>query len=157
MIRVRKYRKSDLFQSASLILNTFKKFNFQDNLQKGSEDYIAYYDPTINLDDIRKRFEDTSLFYVAESNSEIVGLLRAVDNRIVNLFVHEDFHRRGIGKALIQRYERECKHRGVQNIVLRSQIYAVPFYKACGYKKTTGIRYRFGLKIQPMKKQLVGI
>ena len=81
-------------------------------------------------------------------------MLRAVENRIVNLFVHQNFHNQGIGKKLIRRYERECKNKGYQKIVLRSQIYAVPFYKACGFKKTTGIRIKFGLIIQPMKKLL---
>ena len=73
----------------------------------------------------------------------------------INKFVHENFHRQAIGKRLIHRYERECKKGGYQKIVLRSQIFAVPFYLACGYKKTTGIRNKYGLKIQPMKKQLL--
>ena len=154
MLRIRNYREKDLYQSASLVSETFCKFNSKDNPSDVSRDYAAYYDPSINLDDIRKRFEDTALFFVAEKNRQIVGLLRAIENRIVNLFVHESFHRQGIGKRLIHRYERECKKRGYQKIVLRSQIYAIPFYLACGYKKTTGIRNKYGLIIQPMKKQL---
>ncbi len=154
MIRIRKYREKDLYQIASLVSETFCKFNFKDNPSDGSQDYAAYYDPSINLDDIRKRFEDTALFFVAEKNSQIVGMIRAIENRIVNLFVHENFHKQGIGKRLIHRFERGCKKNGYQNIILRSQIYAVPFYQACGYKKTTGIRNKYGLIIQPMKKQL---
>ena len=154
MIRIRKCRENDLHQTASLISETFLSFNFKDNPPDASKDYAAYYDPSINLEDIRKRFEDTSLFFVAEKNRQIVGMIRAIENRIVNLFVHKNFHRQGIGKRLIHRYERECMKRGYQKIVLRSQIYAVPFYQACGYNKTTGIRNNYGLTIQPMKKQL---
>jgi len=154
MLRIRNYREKDLYQSASLVSETFGKFNFKDNPSDVSRDYAAYYDPSINLDDIRKRFEDTALFFVAEKNRQIVGVLRAIENRIVNLFVHENSHRQGIGKRLIHRYERECKKRGYQKIVLRSQSYAIPFYLTCGYKKTTGIRNKYGLIIQPMKKQL---
>jgi len=154
MIRIRKYREKDLHQTASLVSETFRNFNFKDNPPNNSQDYAAYYDPSINLEDIRKRFQDTSLFFIAEKNRQIVGMLRAIENRIVNLFVHENFHKQGIGKRLIHRYERECKKRGYQKIVLRSQIYAVPFYQACGYNKTTGIRNKYGLIIQPMKKQL---
>ena len=154
MLRIRKYREKDLNQAASLVSESFRSFNFKDNPPDVSQEYAAYYDPSINLNDIRKRFEATSLFLVAEKNSQIVGMLRAIENRIVNLFVHENFHKQGIGKRLIHRYERECKKRGYQKIVLRSQIYAIPFYQACGYKKTTGIRNKYGLIIQPMKKQL---
>ncbi len=154
MIRIRKYREKDLCQVASLVSETFRNFNFKDNPSDVSQGYAAYYDTSINLDDIRKRFEDTALFFVADKNSQIVGMLRAIENRIVNLFVHENFHKQGIGKRLIHRYERECKKKGYQRIVLRSQIYAAPFYQACGYKKTTGIRNKYGLIIQPMKKQL---
>ena len=145
MIKIRKYRAKDLYQTALLVSETFRSFNFKDNPPDASEDYACYYDPSINLEDIRKRFEDTSLFFVAEENRQIVGMIRAIENRIVNLFVHENFHRQGIGKRLIHGYERECMKRGYQTIVLRSQIYAVPFYQACGYKKTTGIRNKYGL------------
>ena len=55
----------------------------------------------INLNDIRERFEDTSLFFIAENNSQIVGMLRAIENSNVNLFVHENFHKQGTGKRLI--------------------------------------------------------
>ena len=154
MIKIRKYRESDLQQAASLVNKTFRNFNFKDNPKDASHDYAAYYDPSINLDDIRKRFKNTGIFFVAEKNSQIVGILRAVENRIVNLFVHGDFHKQGIGRSLVDRYEKEGKKRGYQKIVLRSQIYAVPFYQACGYKKTTGLRNKYGLRIQPMKKQI---
>jgi hypothetical protein len=44
-------------------------------------------------------------------------------------------------------------------ISLAATLYAVPFYEAMGYKKTTGVRncWSFGgrgLKYQPMKKQI---
>ncbi len=156
MIRIRKYKVNDLYQAALLVSETFRKFNFKDNRPDASEDYAAFYDPAVNLDNIYKRFKDTSFFFIAEENNQIVGVLRAFENRVVNLFVHENFHRKGIGQKLLHRYERECKRQRYREIVLRSQLYAVPFYKACGYKKTTGIRNKFGLTIQPMKKKLVG-
>ena len=67
---------------------------------------------------------------------------------------NEKFQKKGVGIKLIQQYEKECKKLGHREIVLRSQLYAVPFYHACGYKKTTGIRNKDGLLVQPMKKQL---
>lgn len=154
MIRIRNYSESDINQAALLISKSFRQFNFRDNPPQSAEEYANFYDPAINLDSIRKRFEDTSFFLVAERGSQIVGLLRARENRIVNLFVHENFHGQGIGRKMIRHYEQDCADSGYREIVLRSQIYAVPFYQACGYKKTTGIRSKFGLIVQPMKKRL---
>ena len=154
LIQIRKYKQKDLFQAAVLISETFRKFNFKDNTPDAAKGYVAFYDPSLNRTEIKARFDDSTLFLVAERHDQIVGILRAVDNRIVNLFVNEKYHKNGIGIRLIQRYEKECKKLGHREIVLRSQIYAVPFYHACGYKKTTGIRNKDGLLVQPMKKKL---
>ena len=139
LIQIRKYKQKDLSQAAVLISETFRKFNFKDNTPDAAKGYVAFYDPSLNRTEIKARFDDSTLFLVAERHDQIVGILRAVDNRIVNLFVNEKYHKNGIGIRLIQRYEKECKKLGHREIVLRSQIYAVPFYHACGYKKTTGI------------------
>jgi len=81
MVTVRKYSKKDLHQSASLIFETFQRFNFKDNPRVVSENYAAAYNPAANLDDIRKRFEDTSSCYVAVGDGRIIGVLRAIENR----------------------------------------------------------------------------
>ena len=154
MIQIRKYMQQDLFQAATLISETFRKFNFKDNTQAAAMDYVAFYNPSLNRNNIKASFDDSTLFFVAEKHDQIIGMLRAVDNRIVNLFVNEKFHKNGIGKRLIQSYENKCRKLCYQEVVLRSQAYAVPFYRACGYKRTTGIRNKDGLLVQPMKKQL---
>ena len=154
MIQIRKYSQQDLFQTAALISETFHKFNFKDNTPGAAKAYAAFYDPSLNRTEIKTRFDDSTLFFVAHRHDQIVGMLRAIENRIVNLFVNEKFQKKGVGIKLIQQYEKECKKLGHREIVLRSQLYAVPFYHACGYKKTTGIRNKDGLLVQPMKKQL---
>ena len=154
MLRIRKYKESDLYQAALLISETFRKYNFNDNQLKSSKEYVDYYDPRSGLQNIRKRFQESSVFLVAQENGQIVGILRANKNRIVNLYVMGDFHNQGIGKLLIRKYEKQCLEMGYQEIVLRSSLFAVPFYQACGFKKTTGIRIKFGLTVQPMKKKI---
>jgi hypothetical protein len=39
-------------------------------------------------------------------------------------------------------------------IRIRSSLYAVPFYRKLGYKKSTGVRGFKGLKMQPIIKKL---
>jgi len=101
---------------------------------------------------VQERFTTSTRFYVAEDKNRIVGVLRAVGNRIVNLFVAGSHLGKGIGIRLLYRYEKTFKRDGYQEVVLRSQLYAVPFYLACGYNKITGMRTKFGLTTQPMKK-----
>jgi predicted N-acetyltransferase YhbS len=154
MIKIREYNDNDLHQAASLISETFRKYNYKDNQAESSEEYAEYYGSKSNIDDINRRFKNSSLFFVAEHEGQVIGVLIADKNRIVNLFVKEGYQRGGIGNMLFYKYVCECKKMGYQEIVLRSQLHAIPFYQACGFKKTTGIRHKHGLTIQPMKKKL---
>jgi GNAT superfamily N-acetyltransferase len=99
------------------------------------------------------------MVFVAEMDGGIVGVLRGRDDKLQSLFVRGDFHRRGIGRELVQRFEQECMRRGSRKIVLMSTLYAIPFYQVMRYKKSTGIRNMhsfegWGLKYQPMRKML---
>lgn len=156
MIKLRRYKEEDLIESAMLISKTFRKYNYKDNQKDSSEEYAEYYDPKTNLNAIRERFNSSSAFFVAEHDGQIVGVLRANENRIVNLFVLGKYHRQGIGKMLFHEYENDCKKLCYREIVLRSQLYSISFYQACGFKKTTGISHKHGLTIQPMKKRIHG-
>jgi len=56
-------------------------------------------------------------------------------------------------------YEAECRRQGSRAIKVQSTLYAVPFYQAQGYKRTTGVRRMRsfegeGLPYQAMKKVL---
>ena len=100
------------------------------------------------------------IMIVAESNGEIVGVLRGRKERLASLFVHKDYHNQGIGRELVRRFESAMIAQGVRVIRVAATLYAVPFYKKLGYKKSTGVRTTwsfdgYGLPVQPMKKELV--
>ena len=80
--------------------------------------------------------------------------------RLGSLFVRGDCHRRGIGRGLVARFEEQSARDGVRVIRVASTLYAVPFYTALGYRKSSGVRNAWsfggtGLVYQPMKKVLV--
>jgi GNAT superfamily N-acetyltransferase len=106
------------------------------------------------LDSIRARFKSTPFFFIALHDIRVVGMIRGRRNRIVNLFVEGAYHRKGIATQLTRRFEAACRAAGESEIVVRSSLYAVPFYASLGYKKTTGVRNLHGLQVQPMKKKL---
>lgn len=154
-MKIRKYKKTDLIQAANIINKTFARFNSKEGTKKGVKDYIEFYTPKEkNIEQIEKQFTKTKIFFVAVEGNKIVGIIRGRPERITNLFVRSEYHDKGIGTKLIKTFENEAKKKKSNLIKAAASLYAVPFYQKMGYKKTTGIRYRYGLKIQPMQKRL---
>ena len=88
-----------------------------------------------------------------------MGVLRGRQGRLASLFVRADHQRRGIGRRLVARFEQESMRQEVEVIRVAATLYAIPFYTAMGYRKTTGVRNGWsfegrGLRYQPMKKVL---
>jgi GNAT superfamily N-acetyltransferase len=53
--------------------------------------------------------------------------------RIRAFFVHPDYARRGVGRAIVARCEEEIRAAGFKRIELASTLPGVEFYRACGY------------------------
>ena len=87
---------------------------------------------------IQDRF--AHMVFVAEDDGEIVGVLRGRKVRLASLFVRGDYHRQGIGRKLVERFELECLRQGATVIRVTATLYADPFYLAMGYKRSTGVR-----------------
>ncbi len=137
--------------------SVFRKFNNSEYFEKEAIDwYLGLTNPKMSDEELLKAFRtsDKSIFYVAEENDKIVGYIKGSADRIANLFVKGETHKRGVGKKLVELLEKEAKKQNSKEIKIKSSIYAVPFYQKMGYKKTTGVRNFHGLKIQPMKKTL---
>lgn len=146
-----------------LIAETYRRFNLDFASPDEQEKLLG---PFRNAGSAEPAHQDAieqvlraEMIFVAEDAGEVVGVLRCRKERLQSLFVRGDHHRQGIGRRLVQRCERECASRGSGVIRLAATLYAVPFYEAVGYKKSTGIRNGWsfdgdGLKYQPMKKLL---
>jgi len=154
MISIRRFRKTDTYHVALLVSETYSAFNRTEGARKAVSAYIDFYDPKCNLEEIRRSFSRTPVFFVAMDGVELVGMIRGFDDRIENLFVRGDHHRIGVGSKLLAKYENVCARRGIKSIKVRASLYSMPFYQACGYKKTTGVRNLRGLRIQPMRKAI---
>ncbi len=139
-----------------LIFRTFKTFNNQEYFRKSAiEDYLNRYNPKKNsLQSLYENFQKNPIFYVVIDCNRIIGIIRGRADKIVNLFIDGRYHKKGIGRLLINNFEKEAKRQKSKEIKTRSSIYAVSFYEKMGYKKTTEIRNFHGLKIYPMKKIL---
>ena len=154
-IKIRKFKWGDLEEASALVCKTFAKFNSKEGSKKGIRWYIDLFDSKKNnTNNIRKMFSRTKINYVATNKEKIIGIIRGGNNKIINLYVDGKYHRKGIARRLVDKFEKECAKLGFREIKIKASIYAIPFYQKMGYKKTTGIRNFHGVMIQPMRKIL---
>ena len=154
-MKFRRFKKEDIREVAKIKNSVFYNFN---RFEYFKEDAIDWYLDFTNLEKTDKELikafniSNKSIFYIAEENNKIIGYIKGGKDRIANLFILKEYHKKGIGKKLVELLEKESKKQNSKEIKVRSSIYATSFYQKMGYKKTTGIRNFRGLKIQPMKK-----
>lgn len=153
-MKIRKARKEDLKDIQNVVWKTFKTCNFKEGSKEGIQSYLDWHNYKKNSKELKKVFERTKLIYVAVDKNKIIGIIRGNKNKIGNLFVYPKYHKKGIAKALMDKFENESKKLGSKEIKIKSSLYATPFYQKMGYKKITGIRNFIGIKIQPMRKKL---
>lgn len=163
MILIRDYLEKDAYVVGILIADTYSEYNLSFSSPEQRKAFLGPFQyarspETSHQEEIANVIK-ASIALVAEKDGIIVGVLRGRKDKLQSLFVKGDVHRQGIGRSLVQRFENECMKQGSKKIILMSNLYAVPFYQAIGYKKSTGIRkmHSFegeGLPYQPMKKIL---
>ncbi len=163
MVTIRPYCEPDAEPVGWLIADTYSRYNLSfaapDELAKLLGPFRHAHSPEPAHRQAIADVIRAPVVLVAEDDGEIVGVLRGRRERLASLFVRGDHHRRGIGRALVERFEEESIEQGVGVIRLAATLYAIPFYTALGYRRTTGLRNGWsfegrGLKYQPMKKVL---
>ena len=100
-----------------------------------------------------------TLFGGDQFSKRDAGLLdpRFEPAKIRAFFIHPDFARQGIGRAILDRCELDAASHGFNSLELMSTLPGVEFYRACGYAATNPILYDAAgvpLKFVPMKKAL---
>jgi GNAT superfamily N-acetyltransferase len=161
VIAIRTYQEEDAEQVGRLIATTFREFNLAFADAEKQELFLGPFRHAISTNAAHReaiaRVIRSEMVFVAEKEGQIVGVLRGRTDCLASLFVRGDYHRQGIGRKLVEVFEKECRRRGATIIRLAATEYAVPFYLALGYKRSTGLRngHSFdghGLPVQPMRK-----
>ncbi len=144
-----------------LIAETYRKFNLdfaspEEQRKLLGPFFYAWSDELVHQEAIRRVLQAVRVF-VAEDGNQIVGVLRCKPGRLQSLFVREDHHRQGIGRQLSERCDQVSISGGCRSITVAAAPFAIRFYAAVGYKKSTGLRNGWSfdgrdLQYQPMKK-----
>ena len=152
-VKIRKYKSSDAKEVGKLIGKTYTTCNSGEGSKKAVQAFIGRFDPSkVEEGKLRERLSRSEIAFVATHNGKIIGVVRGSHNYLVNWFVLPKYHGKGVGKKLIERYEREAFKKSKQ-IKVRASLFAQKAYAKRGYKKTTGQRNFHGLKVQPMRKR----
>lgn len=164
MITIREYQERDASSVGRLIAVTYSEFNLA---FASPEEIGAFLGPFRHAESTQEAHREaiarvirSEMVFVAEAEGTIIGVLRGRKDRLASLFVHGNYHRQGIGRQLVERFEEECRRRGATVIRVAATVYGVPFYRAMGYRRSTGLRYSRsfegrGLPVQPMRKVLI--
>jgi GNAT superfamily N-acetyltransferase len=170
---IRRYRESDAPSAGRLIATTFSEFNLSFASPEERDQLLGPFRHADSSEEAHQEAIATAIrsemVFVAVDTSEahgagkgegkLVGILRGRMGRLASLFVQRDYHRQGIGRRLVERFEQELLRQGAVEVKVAATLYAVPFYLQMGYNRTTGIRAGrsfegAGLPYQPMKKFL---
>jgi GNAT superfamily N-acetyltransferase len=163
--QIRPYRERDAERVGQLIPSTYARFSLTFASPDELGDLLGPFQHAWSPLAAHRRADAEAIraptVLVATDSAEIVGVPRGRDGRLASLFVRGDHHRKGIGSALVGQFEAECLRRGAPVIRVAATLYAVPFYSALGYLRTTGVRNGWsfeggGLRHQPMKRVLGG-
>jgi putative acetyltransferase len=164
LLLIRSYKEENDAQAVGrLIAETYRKFNLGFASPAEQEKLLGPFcragsEEPAHQEAIARTLRADKIF-VAEDHGEVVGVLRCRKERLQSLFVRGGHHRQGIGRGLVDHCETWCASQGSTVIGLAATLYAVPFYEAMGYKKSTGVRHGWsfegqGMPYQPMLKRL---
>ena len=161
MTIIRNYTENDAEEVGRLIADTYSEFNLSFASPEDRNLMLGPFRYAHSSDDLHQKaiaeILRSPMFYVAEIDDEIAGILRGRKERLASLFVHKNFHQQGIGRKLVAHFEAESRKQGVTVIRVAATLYAISFYIKLGYRKSSGLRNSwsfegYGFPYQPMKK-----
>jgi GNAT superfamily N-acetyltransferase len=78
--------------------------------------------------------------------------------RIRAFFVHPEYARMGIGRAILERCEQEARDEGFRSLELMATLPGLKFYRSLGYMGSERVTYELGggtpIDFVPMRKEL---
>lgn len=161
---IKPYDGTNFHEVSELLAIMMKNYTFKNVNDKSKEkflgvfNYVGSNEPKMLME--LERTLAQSDIWIAYDDAKIIGIIRGSRDIILNLFVEDDYTRKGVGTELVQIFEEKCKVEGFINVRLSSAVEAIEFYETIGYKKTTGLRMakysgRKGYEYQPMMKMVV--
>lgn len=135
-----------------MVWKTFLKFEGQDYTQEGIRNFFDF----ITDDDLYQAFlRGNYRMMVALDGARVIGVGSVRNgNHLSLLFVDEEYHRRGVGRRLLDKLCNYLKtEAGECRMTLKAAPYAVDFYRRLGFWPTTNTEEEYsGIRVTSMEK-----
>jgi len=151
LYEVRWAHESEWAPAMKMIWRTFLKFEGKDYTKEGIRNFFDFItDDSLYVAFLRGDYQ----MMVAVDGVRIIGAGTIRNrNRLSLLFVDEEYHRRGVGRALINglcRYLRD--EAGEHQMSLKAAPYAVDFYRRLGFRTVGPEEEYSGIRVTEMEK-----
>ena len=128
MLEIRPFRPEDAGSAADLIRVTLREVNRKDYPPKIINYMCSVYTPEKMVELNAKR-----ILLVAVDSGQVIGTTTLEGDYVGSVFVHPAWHRKGVGKGLMDSIEIIARKKGILSIQLGASITAVEFYLKLGY------------------------
>lgn len=151
---VRSAVKADWHDAMQLAWRTFLRFEAQDYTTEGIRNFSDFVNDKILY---QMFLNGDYTMFVAYDEDRIIGMITLRSyTHISLLFVDEQYHRRGVGRALIERlcvYLKEERYE--DHVTVNAAPYGVGFYHRLGFADTEAAVTRDGITYTPMERKLI--
>lgn len=148
---IRWARPDQWADTMTMVWKTFLKFEGQDYTEEGIRSFFEF----VTDEELYSRFlAGNYQVLVALDGERIIGMASVRNiNHLSLLFVDEEYHRQGVGRALI---ETMCHYLadevGEKYMSLKAAPYAVVFYRKIGFTQVGPEEHYSGIHVTPMQK-----
>jgi GNAT superfamily N-acetyltransferase len=138
----------DISVALDLIWEVFQEYESPEYSNEG----IAEFRKVLDLDEVTGKIARGELVLKGSYDGLVLTGVIAVrnSNHISLLFVHSNYHRRGIARSLVESVVEDCRKAGYAEITVNSSPYAVEAYHHLGFVDTDDEQTVNGIRFTPM-------
>ena len=152
-IHYREIEEGEEERVSAFLKEVFGAFIAPDLEREGVRDFADYASP----EKLEKRSEENHFVLIAEAGTRLVGVLEMRNHcHLALLFVHQEFQRRGIGRALLDRALHRCRAATptLAAVTVNAFPGAVSAYRRMGFEPTGPEKIENGIRFVPMRLDL---
>ena len=151
-IKIRLLSSAELPEALDLCRKVFLEFDAPDYPPEGTENFLAF----LAQDQMERMTTSRRLAFVgAYQKGELIGTGAVREGRhICLLFVKREYHRHGVGSALLDALLSLCRGAGADAITVNASPYGVSFYSARKFFPLSDEKCQDGIRFVPMERKL---